>query len=284
MMRKDTQLVHLFLEKSLIAKTQVAFINDNINKMHDHLAKHLKQTSIVDPFYSEKNKSSATKNIPLPHHLIKNDAITANDFNNKIASEMYCNLSVVLFDHLIGYLNQIIKFCNQLNPEDVDFALYGYQNEILINTKDEVVYDSILTKKKIVNPEENLSPIDCFGIIKNLFEIEFILFDELMITNLAKINCIKFFYKMEKFREFIVYHGSMIPKKYKNVISYYSYQEINGSEDLKLTLTKSETEHLIAIYNQTIYIIYKALITKYNLDNQIKRATINEFDDNNFTV
>jgi hypothetical protein len=286
MMREDTKLVKIFLDKSLIAKTQVGFISDNIENTKDSLKIHLRQSSIVDPFdvISYKDIHNQDFNISFPKHIVTTNLFMdsnkkKNDIYSEVESEMYCNLSIVLFDNMVGFLNYIIKFCNKLSYEDIDFAIHTYQNEILIDKKEDIFCHTIFTKKKISHAEDKLMPNECFGIIKNLFEIEFILFEELIKKNLARTNCIKFFNKMEKYREIIIYHNGIIPNKYKDSITYFSYKEIEGTNDLKLTLNKNEIENLIQIYNQMIYLVYKALITKYNLHNEIKRdeEELNEY-------
>lgn len=276
MIREDTKLVQIFLDKSLVLKTQIGFINDNIEKTKERLKMHVRQASIVDPFdvISNVDINNESFNISFPKHIITSNLLnfdnnSKNALYDKIESEMYCNLSIVLFDNLIGYLNYIIKLCNNINYNDIDNAIYAYQKQILNDKTEDIFCHTIFMKKKIGHLEDKLMPNECFGIIKSLFKEEFESFESLIKKNIAGTDCITFFNTMEKYREFIVYHNAVIPEKYKKKISFYSY--IKDGNNLKLTLNHNEIENLIEIYNQTIYIIYKALITKYNLENEIKK-------------
>jgi len=285
-MREDTRLVKIFLDKSLIIKTQIGFINENIEKTKESLKINVRQSSIIDPFdvISNTDIHNSNFNISFPKHIVTTNLISykhnrKDDLYTAIESEMFCNLSIVLFDNLIGYLNYVIKLCNKFNYNDIDIALEDYQSKILSDKMEDIFCHTIFMKKKIGHLQDKLMPNECFGIIDKLFKSEFRLFNQTMKKNLSGINCVDFFMKMEKFREYIVYHNSVLPKSLQEDIQFYSYKNIEDSDSIRLSLDRNGIENLIEIYNQSIYIVYKALITKYKLENEIKNETISYYEE-----
>jgi len=276
-MREDTKLVKIFLDKSLINKMQVGFINDNITKTKESLKIQVRQSSIVDPFEVISNKDINNQNfdISYPKQIVTSNLFNyynknKEDFYDEIESEMYCHLSVILFDNFTGFANHIIKYCNKKHFEDIDEAIAKYQDDIIKINKQDIFCHTIFLKKKIGHQTEQLTDLECIGIIDQLFKEEFKSFKTIMKKNLAGIDSIEFLNQMKVYQDIILHQNSVCEYKLIKDFKFFNYSFLNETYKVKLKLDRNAIENLIEIYNQTVYIIYKALIKKYKLKNQIK--------------
>lgn len=282
-MREDTKLVKIFLDKSLINKMQVGFINDNISKTKESLKIQVRQSSIVDPFevISNKDINNQDFDISYPKHIVTSNLFNysnknKDDFYDEIESEMFCHLSVILFDNFVGFANHIIKYCNKKHFEDIDQAIENYQEDIMKINKQDIFCHTIFLKKKIGHQTEQLTDLECIGIIDQLFKEELKSFKSTIKKNLAGIDSIDFLNQMKIYHDIILHHNSVCEYERVKDFKYFNFMFLNESYNVKLKLDRNGIENLIEIFNQTVYIIYKALLKKYKLKNQIKNELIYE--------